>query len=203
VIAAHVLEHSPHPEKFLSELQRVAKAGYIETPDAFMERINPYRDHRLEVTERDGALVITKKTGWRVDETLVKLYEFRAKRHITRETIPDHPFDFHVRHYWCDRIAYTISNPDADATWPAPESEGQAAHHHRGGGWRAAVGGVLRMMYSQARRSEKVDLFALLRCARCNSGKLRLASAERISCEACGSNYVVKNGIPVFTRAVP
>ena len=38
VIAAHVLEHTPHPEKFLAELQRVARAGFIETPDAFMER---------------------------------------------------------------------------------------------------------------------------------------------------------------------
>jgi len=58
VIAAHVLEHTPHPEKFLAELQRVARAGYIETPDAFMERINPYKDHRLEVTVRDEGLVI-------------------------------------------------------------------------------------------------------------------------------------------------
>ena len=48
VIAAHVLEHSTDPEKFLAELQRVAKAGYIEVPDAFMERINPYKDHRLD-----------------------------------------------------------------------------------------------------------------------------------------------------------
>lgn len=30
-----------------------AKAGYIEVPDAFMERINPL-DHRLEITVRDG-----------------------------------------------------------------------------------------------------------------------------------------------------
>lgn len=60
VIAAHVLEHTPYPEKFLAELQRVAKAGYIETPDAFMERINPYKDHRLEVTVRDKGLVIRK-----------------------------------------------------------------------------------------------------------------------------------------------
>lgn len=63
VIAAHVLEHTPHPEKFLAELQRVARAGFIETPDAFMERINPYKDHRLEVTLRDGALLIRKKTA--------------------------------------------------------------------------------------------------------------------------------------------
>ena len=61
VIAAHVLEHSAHPEKFLSELQRVAKSGYIEVPDAIMERLNPYKDHRLEITKRDGALKIKKR----------------------------------------------------------------------------------------------------------------------------------------------
>jgi hypothetical protein len=58
--AAHVLEHTPHPEKFLAELQRVARAGFIKTPDAFMERINPYKDHRQEVTVRDEGLVIKK-----------------------------------------------------------------------------------------------------------------------------------------------
>ena len=52
VIASHVLEHSHDPQKFLSELQRVSKAGYIEVPDAFMERINPYLDHRSEITVR-------------------------------------------------------------------------------------------------------------------------------------------------------
>lgn len=63
VISAHVLEHSPYPENFLAELQRVSRAGYIETPDAFMERINPYKDHRLEVTLRDSGLVMRKKTA--------------------------------------------------------------------------------------------------------------------------------------------
>src|SRR5262245_15583726 len=51
VIASHVLEHSSNPERFLGELMRVARAGYIEVPDAFMERINPYEDHRLEITD--------------------------------------------------------------------------------------------------------------------------------------------------------
>jgi len=45
VIASHVLEHSADPDRFLSELQRVGRGGYIEVPDAFMERIIPYRDH--------------------------------------------------------------------------------------------------------------------------------------------------------------
>ena len=64
VIASHVLEHSADPQSFLRELQRVAKAGYIETPDALMERINPYWDHRSKVTVRDGVLEIRKKPSW-------------------------------------------------------------------------------------------------------------------------------------------
>ena len=51
VIASHVLEHSKDPAKFLSEIQRVAKAGYIEVPDAFFERLACYLDHRLEITD--------------------------------------------------------------------------------------------------------------------------------------------------------
>ena len=52
VIASHVLEHSSEPEKFIAELLRVAKAGYIEVPDAFMERLTHYSFHRLEITDK-------------------------------------------------------------------------------------------------------------------------------------------------------
>lgn len=51
VIAPHVLEHSTHSEQFLAELQRVSKAGYIEVPDAFMERINSYTDREAAACE--------------------------------------------------------------------------------------------------------------------------------------------------------
>ncbi len=42
VVAFHVLEHVRDPRAFLEELQRVGKAGYIETPNVFFERIVPY-----------------------------------------------------------------------------------------------------------------------------------------------------------------
>jgi len=99
LIASHVLEHSPEPEKTLAEFQRVARAGYIEVPDAFMERVNPYKDHRLEITLRDDTLQIRKKSGWIVDHELVELYEDRVKPFMTGELMRRHPFAFHVR-YW-------------------------------------------------------------------------------------------------------
>ena len=52
VIASHVLEHSDNPEQFIKEIQRVAKAGYIEVPDAFYERLTHFKFHRLEITTK-------------------------------------------------------------------------------------------------------------------------------------------------------
>ena len=67
VIAFHVLEHSEHPEVFLSELQRVAAAGYIETPSFWSERVLPLAVHRSEVAAIDDGtgpmLIIRKKSA--------------------------------------------------------------------------------------------------------------------------------------------
>ena len=95
VIASHVLEHSQRPEHFLGELRRVPRAGCIEVPDAFMERLNPYRDHRLEIT-------IRKKAAWMADPELVELYEARAKPLIARQLIRNdipylHPHPEHMQ----------------------------------------------------------------------------------------------------------
>jgi hypothetical protein len=194
-----VLEHSARPARFLAELQRVAKAGYIETPDAFMERINPYRDHRLEVTVRNGRLLIHKKPAWRVDEILVERYEAAAKRPITRETIPGHPFDFHTRFYWQGRIDYEIDNPAADAAWAAPDA---ATHAVTPGGARGALRTLLRGLLSQGARNRALDFITLLRCITCGHGGLRRADAATLRCEGCAATYAVRNGIPVLTVAV-
>lgn len=34
-ISSHVLEHTPFPEKMISELERISNSGYIETPPAW------------------------------------------------------------------------------------------------------------------------------------------------------------------------
>ena len=73
LIASHVFEHSKEPEKFISEIQRVSKAGYIEVPDAFMERLTNYKDHKIEITERDNTLIIRKKKDYIQDQELTEL----------------------------------------------------------------------------------------------------------------------------------
>jgi len=52
-----------HPEIFLSELQRVGKAGYIKTPNALFERLHPYNIHCLEIVKTGDMLHIYKKNS--------------------------------------------------------------------------------------------------------------------------------------------
>ena len=76
-----------------------ARGGYIGTPDAFMERINPYKDHGLEITVRDEGLVIRKKPAWIYDAYFVMLCKERAKFIVTRKTISQYAAEFHMRYF--------------------------------------------------------------------------------------------------------
>ncbi len=193
VIASHVLEHSTDPARFLSELQRVAKAGYIEVPDAFMERINPYRDHRLEITVRQGRLVIRKKSRWVADEELVDLYTDRAKPLIAANLIPSHPFAFHVRYYWNEHIDFTVLNPEIDASWRPPEDRAVRSKA-TSGGVRQNLLDVLGQLVSQRRRNRNIDLLSLLRCPTCHAEYLDRGDAC-FCCHACGASYEIRRGI--------
>lgn len=197
VIASHVLEHSTDPEKFLRELQRVAKAGYIEVPDAFMERVNPYKDHRLEITVRQDQLVIRKKPLSTVDEALVELYSDRAKPLIAGGLIPAHPFAFHVRYYWSEKIDFVVLNPEVDATWKPPLEQASSAQVSSRQTMRQRLLGTIRQRLSQQKRNSQIDLLTLLRCPNCFSTELKRAG-EEIKCQHCQSNFASSNGIPIM-----
>lgn len=199
VIASHVLEHSAHPEKFISELQRVAKAGYIEVPDAFMERINPYTDHRLEITCRDDKLIIRKKPSYIVEHETVALYEHRVKPFLTRELIPKRPFAFHVRYYWNGKIDYTVVNPDTDASWVAESdttSPNVPVASIKARVQKFVLDGA-RSVLSQNRRNRMIDITSLLICPGCGSGSLSRTPAG-LRCNDCMAVYPIRQGIPVM-----
>jgi len=197
VIASHVLEHSADPEAFLSELQRVAHAGYIEVPDGFMERVIPYHDHRLEITVRDRRLVIRKKTSWCPDPELAELAAPRAKKIIGQSTIPKHPFDFHVRYYWAGSVSATIVNPEADANW-APTA---STRMHVSQSLRAKVNALAlilaRRFFSQHARNHSLRLDGLLACPTCRSSDIKLEKDAAI-CQSCSTQYPVQNGLLVM-----
>lgn len=194
VIASHVLEHSCNPEVFLSELMRVGKAGYIEVPDALMERLNPYLDHRLELTLRKGTLRIRKKTAWCVDPQLDELYQSGAGNIIATKSIPRFPFDFHVRMYWENEIDYEVLNPDEDASWPPPEPKSAVAQRsirHNISQW---ILSAFRRAFSQNKRNNALDVTELLRCPNCRSADLTKSSTH-VMCCGCGEKFEHKGNL--------
>jgi SAM-dependent methyltransferase len=61
-ICSHVLEHVEHPDAVIAELVRVARAGYIEVPEAASAKIVDFPSHLWWVTLEHGELVFTAKT---------------------------------------------------------------------------------------------------------------------------------------------
>lgn len=198
VIASHVLEHTDDPATFLSELQRVAKAGYIETPDAFFERINPFTYHRLEVTAEKQRLVIKKKPYWIVDPEVVGLYEKNLKNDPAfQHFIRNFPDSLYLRYYWSDRIEYSIMNVTEDADWDYPpemKSRSQTTNKAKEL-LRSLYRLVRRKAFSQNCRNSRLDVMEMLRCIKCDGTELR-ESTNALLCMNCHQEYSIENGVP-------
>ena len=197
VIASHVLEHTADPASFLNEIMRVGKAGYIETPDAFFERINPFRFHRLEVTDVNGEIVIFKKPEWRPHGEWVDMYERKVKDDQFHKYLKTHAAPFYMRFYWQDKIDYTIKNPEIDAGWAMPSGISASGKRSLSTLLRGRLTKLLRSRFSQTSRNHSLDIMSLLRCPDCFSIALKKTTSG-IECQDCKSQFVSSKGIPIM-----
>ncbi|PZM82065.1 MAG: hypothetical protein DKM50_04790 [Candidatus Margulisiibacteriota bacterium] len=203
VIACHVLEHSKDPEKFLNEIQRVSKAGYIEVPDAFLERLTCYLDHRLEISDINNELVITKKTGYVHDENVRELFLNKVSM-VFPQIVRKYPFSFHVRYYWNKNeggIKYKITNPDYKFNWDSPQIHKEAKKNKIN--IRSSLTSMfiflLRQFFSQNKRNRHIDITRYLHCLSCKSDKFEW-NMELI-CLNCGKKYpIIGENIINFTN---
>lgn len=193
VIASHVLEHSTDPEKFLSEIQRVAKAGYIEVPDAFMERLTNYSAHRLEIFLEDDCLYIKKKPGQITDKELNKL--FSKSKSIFPYWLSHFPFNFHVRYYWSKDtggIKYKIINPEYVFDWDYKDDQKNIVKPNFKIIIKQTVLKILRKLLSQNKRNKKLNIFDQICCPSCRYSSLN-SEGESVVCKNCGKSFPVIN----------
>lgn len=200
IIASHVLEHSSQPELFIKEMMRVGKSGYIETPHAFFERINPYDDHRSEIYFKDNTLFIKKKTKSIVDKELNNLYEHKSKKIISEKVIPSDPEVFHTRLFWNKKINYKILNPNSNASWKFVGTKDDHLLHLS---FKAKVSRfflyIIRYLFSQRKRNNCIDIKQLLACPECKKNELYFGY-QIIYCKQCDKKYSYTNGIPNLNR---
>jgi hypothetical protein len=208
VIASHILEHLAEPEIFIKELQRVGKAGYIETPNALFERLFPYHIHCLEILEKDGVLHIHKKRG-PVEDPFLGTKNLLGDGSPLGKYMFDSPQMFHVRHFWNDKIKYEVSNPDVSAHWieeiyaNSEPSETKVSYLTDEKGWRDYGLAILNRwhVYRRSRRLKNFNLTSILACPECG-GALHVAN-QLLGCSNCKVAYPYNNGIPDFTTAIP
>lgn len=194
VIASNVLEHSYEPEKFLEEIQRVGRAGYIEVPDAFFERLHGYRDHKLEITDVEGELLIRKKEGYIQDLELQKLFQNKLSSIFDKLMAVD-PFKFSVIYYWNKDeggIKYTVLNKEYEFDWTPPiETKTDLEKYEKVPLTARLKMGLLqfaRYCFSQHSRNKNINYISLLRCPNCFNEELK-ASELGASCDSCGRHY--------------
>jgi SAM-dependent methyltransferase len=195
VIASNVLEHSWEPEKFISELQRVAKAGYIEVPDAFFERLTCYRDHKLEITDKNCILEIRKKSNYIHDKEVYDLFNNKVSKIFQKINKVD-PFKFAVTYYWSKDnggIKYKIINPEYEFDWTPPEEP-------NGGLIRSIsliakikriILKLVRKFLSQNNRNKNISLDSLIICPKCKNNNFIKNDTQSISCNDCNIEYTI------------
>jgi SAM-dependent methyltransferase len=110
VIARHVVEHVDRPDKFLNELSRVAKAGYIEAPTMFSEGIRRTEHyHKWYILLINNTLIFKRKEindygpfwGLTFDKIKQNCIEYNLLKNL-------YPDLFDIRLEWCDSIKYEI-----------------------------------------------------------------------------------------------
>jgi ubiquinone/menaquinone biosynthesis C-methylase UbiE len=177
----HVLEHVANPAACLTELQRVARAGYIETPNEIFDIVCPYVHHRNRVSFDGQVLRVLRKERWDI-ERFADRYGRRRVGEVIRALSRD-PAALHVQYRWVDRISFVVEEEALAApAGPADTSDVPSGHQ------RAVLNGLAALVIRK-RRLTGERLLGLFRCIECGADSLEFAAGGSARCPRCGRLY--------------
>jgi len=205
IICCHVLEHAEDPALFLSELMRVGKGGYIETPTEIGEKLYGWPYHKWFINlDSSGKLIFRRKTE---KSPFGQLFHhlFREDRNYTRFHARYHNL-FLIQYEWFRKIDYEIVESgetlldldDLEVVRRLLEARTKSSIFTRTKG--VMPSGVRRwaksrLVKSKGRHRKTLkDIEGIMVCPSCK-GQLKWHE-ERVSCQSCHRNYPVKDGIP-------
>lgn len=70
VICTHTLEHAEDPAKFIDEMCRVGKRGFLETPSLLGEYLIPKKSHKWVLLDVEGTVVLYEKEKVGLSQTM-------------------------------------------------------------------------------------------------------------------------------------
>lgn len=127
VICSHVLEHVEHPDAVVAELTRVAKAGYIEVPEAASAKIVDFPSHLWWVTLEDGVVVFTAKDAAYFDPDIDRYLTASGMRQPLADLLDKHLDHRVIELWWTGSLSCrVVGAPPAALLAAAREAD---AHH--------------------------------------------------------------------------
>jgi SAM-dependent methyltransferase len=126
-ICSHTLEHVERPDAVIAELTRVAKAGYIEVPEAASAKIVDFPSHLWWVTMEDDVLVFTAKTAAYFDADIDRYLTVSGMRQPLANLLDRHIAHRVIELPWTGTIAHrVVGSPPQEMIAAAHASD---AHH--------------------------------------------------------------------------
>jgi Zn finger protein HypA/HybF involved in hydrogenase expression len=204
IISCHVLEHAENPDLFLSELMRVGKAGYIETPTEIGEKLYGWEYHKWVFKSDSDKLIIKKKTN---DSQFGQLFHHLyaidpnyEKFHTAHHNL------FLIQYEWYGKIDYDIvessndlidlNNIDVVKSLVAKQASAGVSGTIKGlvpSSLRQLAKGAIVKSQGRSKKTLK-DIQNIIVCPKCKN-KVQWHE-DSILCLNCNSTYPIRNGIP-------
>jgi len=200
VICSHLLEHVPEPAKIISELQRVGKRGYIETPSSVWEKIHSFPFHRWYVHKENGVIVFRAKDR-PIHDVEIKTWvrEFLGNKSIGLD-FENKLYDLGtlVKYHWDQDIKVRVErsqNPSPDFVKSKVEKENHSdqpcpnSNKSLGAQLLDYWGSRLRRK-SNGRLIDFNDLLRLCICPKCKKD-IRIKD-DHLSCTQCHKEFEIR-----------
>ena len=200
VICSHLLEHVNEPEKIISEIQRVGKRGYIETPSSVWEKIHSFPFHRWYVHKNNGTLIFRAKERLIHDPELKNWVKEVLSKKSNGLDFENRIYDLGtlVQYHWEDEINFKVDrgrglNSDFEQSQEYHEHElkEQVLQEPRSFGTKIIdQWGVHLRKKSSHRLIHFENLIALCACPTCK-GNIEINDND-LHCSRCKKVYKIR-----------
>lgn len=196
VIASHVLEHVENPARFLNEIFRVGKRGYIETPLPIRELINNWPFHKWFVFNKGTKLFLIRKTA--ISNKVIKNIK---NIHSTNLACYSKDYKINLSIEWRSRINYQIFQKepawfvnDLDKLFLVLKKHSckqfDSKIHNKIINYLRNYGFLFKdkiISYKQSRERKKIDIFSIIVCPQCKK-KFKFKNNKMI-CLGCNKRF--------------
>ncbi len=203
IICCHVLEHVEDPAKFISEITRVGKRGYIEVPTEIGERLYGWQYHKWFINLDDsGKLLFKRKTE---ESQFGQLFHrlYLSDKNYKKFHDQNHSL-FLIQYEWSEKINYEIVDSysmnlnDQDRINKLlgkriKLTPRRIIANSIPFNLRRFLKSLIVKGQKRSRRTLK-DIEKIIVCPSCK-GQLEW-NINEITCDKCNKSYPIRDGIP-------